>query len=327
MLTNSFSLIDISAQTTPTQLNELHTANTTRPRKVPIVSLRTAQQYFQGRMDGLDIAVKESVYDGLRNGNKIDPIVVFGSAEEPVVVDGHHRLAALRGWFHDKPNKTTNVVWVDGGIEDAMYQTFSLNQATSKAYSQKDRMQQGWCSLCMSAAMGTLFKDDGKGTFIASIKQHQRGFIVSDRSAKNLRGQMLRLLRHLKFDLSKLQKELANGLSSLQDARWPFGVREAIDCFINGEELHVVTVDFDEDALIQEMKLRLYKAINPAWLSNNYNFAKLNTAFLSLLSNEATGDLYEQVAWVVDDEDFKETIQRDIAADKASWSLEDHFDF
>ena len=75
------------------------------------------------------------------------------------------------------------------------------------------------------------------------------------------------------------------------------------------------------------MKLRLYKAINPAWLSNNYNFAKLNTAFLSLLSNEATGDLYEQVAWVVDDEDFKETIQRDIAADKASWGLDDNFDF
>ena len=71
-------------------------------------------------------------------------------------------------------------------------------------------------------------------------------------------------------------------------SRWPFGVREAIDCFISGEELHVVTVDFDEDALIQEMKLRLYKAINPAWLSNQYNFAKLNTAFLSLLSNEAT---------------------------------------
>ena len=327
MLTNSFSLIDISAQTTPTQLNELHTANTTRPRKVPIVSLRTAQQYFQGRMDGLDIAVKESVYDGLRNGNKIDPIVVFGSAEEPVVVDGHHRLAALRGWFHDKPNKTTNVVWVDGGIEDAMYQTFSLNQATSKAYSQKDRMQQGWCSLCISAAMGTLFKDDGKGTFIASIKQHQRGFIVSDRSAKNLRGQMLRLLRHLEFDLSKLQKELANDLSSLLDSRWPFGVREAIDCFISGEELHVVTVDFDEDALIQEMKLRLYKAMNPAWLSNQYNFAKLNTAFLSLLSNVATANLYEQVAWVVDDEDFKENIHRDIAADKASWGLDDNFNF
>ena len=60
---------------------------------------------------------------------------------------------------------------------------------------------------------------------------------------------------------------------------------------------------------------------------NNYNFAKLNTAFLSLLSNEATGDLYEQVACVVDDEDFKETIQRDIAADKASWGLDDNFDF
>ena len=116
MQDNPTTFIDISSQTTPTQLNELHTANTTRPPKVPITSLRTAQRYFQGRMDGLDVAVKESIYDGLRNNNKIEPIVVFGSAEEPVVVDGHHRLAALRGWFHDKPNKTTNVVWVDGGI-------------------------------------------------------------------------------------------------------------------------------------------------------------------------------------------------------------------
>ena len=101
MQDNPPTFIDISDQMTPTRLNELHTANTTRPRKVPIVSLRTAQRYFQGRMDGLDVAVKESIYDGLRNNNKIEPIVVFGSADEPVVVDGHHRLAALRGWFHD----------------------------------------------------------------------------------------------------------------------------------------------------------------------------------------------------------------------------------
>ena len=326
MLTNPFTLIDISNQTTPTQLNELHAANTARPRTVPIASLRTAQRYFQGRMDGLDVAVKESIYDGLRNNNKIDPIVVFGSADEPVVVDGHHRLAALRGWFHDKLDRKTNVVWIDGDIEDAMDQSFTRNQATSKAYSQKDRMQQGWRTLCIRASMGKLFKDDGKGTFISTIKQHQRAFIISDRSAKNLRGQMLRLLRHLEFDLNKLQEELSNDLSNLQDARWPLGVREAIDCFISGEELHVATVDFDEDALMQEMKLRLYKAINPAWLSNQYNFAKLNGAFLSLLSNEATADLYEQVAWVVDDEEFKETIQRDIEADKASWGLDDNFD-
>jgi hypothetical protein len=327
MFENPLSLIDISNQTTPTQLNELHTANTTRPHKVPIASLRTAQRYFQGRMDGLDVAVKESIYDGLRNNNKIDPIVVFGSADEPVVVDGHHRLAALRGWFHEKLDRKTDVVWVEGDIEDAMDQSFTRNQATSKAYSQKDRMQHGWRALCIRASMGKLFKDDGKGTFISTIKQHQRAFIISDRSAKNLRGQMLRLLRHLEFDLNKLQEELSNDLSKLQDVRWPLGVREAIDCFISGEDLDVATVDFDEDALMQEMKLRLYKAINPAWLSNQYNFAKLNGAFLSLLSNEATADLYEQVAWVVDDEDFKETIHRDIAADKASWGLDDNFDF
>ena len=327
MRNNPFIFIDISEKTTPTQLNELHTANTTRPRKVPISSLRTAQRYFQGRMDGLDVAVKESLYDGLRNNNKIDPIVVFGSADEPVVVDGHHRLAALRGWFHDKLDRKTNVVWVDGDIEDAMYQTFSLNQATSKAYSQKDRMQHGWCSLCMSAAMGTLFKDDGKGTFTASIKQHQRAFIISDRSAKNLRGQMLRLLRHLEFDLGNLKEELSSNLKYLQDARWPYGVREAIDCFISGEEPDVDTVPFDEDALIQEMKERIHGVLNPAWLSNQYNFAKLNTAFLSLLSNQATANMYEQVAWVIDDDEFRENIQRDIEADKASWGLDDNPDF
>ena len=324
---NPFTFIDISEKTTPTQLNELHTANTTRPRKVPISSLRTAQRFFQGRMDGLDIAVKESLYDGLRNNNKIDPIVVFGSADEPVVVDGHHRLAALRGWFHEKLDRKTNVVWVNGDIEDAMDQSFTRNQATSKAYSQKDRMQHGWRTLCIRASMGKLFKDDGKGTFISTIKQHQRAFIISDRSAKNLRGQMLRLLRHLEFDLSKLQEELSNDLSTLQDARWPYGVREAIDCFISGEALDVDTVPFDEDALIQEMKERIHSVLNPAWLSRYCNAPKLNQAFLSLLSNQATANMYEQVAWVVDDDEFKESIQRDIAADKAAWGLDECFDF
>jgi len=170
----------------------------------------------------------------------------------------------------------------------------------------------------MSAAIGMLFKDDGKGTFIASIKHHQRSFIISDRSAKNLRGEMLRLLRHLKFDVSKLQEELSNDLNMLRDAKWPRGVEEAIDCFISGEDIDVDMVDFDEDGLIQEMKQRLCDAMNPAWLSKYCNGPKLNTAFLSLLNNAATADLYEQVAWVVDDEDFKETIHRDIAADKAS---------
>jgi len=73
-------------------------------------------------------------------------------------------------------------------------------------------MQQGWCSLCISAARGTLFKDEDKGTFLASIKQHQRGFIVSEKSAKNLRGQMLKLLRHFEFDLGSLKEELSSNL-------------------------------------------------------------------------------------------------------------------
>ena len=75
------------------------------------------------------------------------------------------------------------------------------------------------------------------------------------------------------------------------------------------------------------MKERIHGVLNPAWLSNQYNFAKLNTAFLSLLSNQATANMYEQVAWVIDDDEFRENIQRDIEADKASWGLDDNPDF
>ena len=73
------------------------------------------------------------------------------------------------------------------------------------------------------------------------------------------------------------------------------------------------------------MKERLFKATHPEWRSNIYNAGNLNTAYLSLLSNYAKQDLYEQLRWdlaedfieAVDDEveELRETEKQDVERD------------
>ena len=73
------------------------------------------------------------------------------------------------------------------------------------------------------------------------------------------------------------------------------------------------------------MKERLFKATHPEWRSNIYNVGNLNAAYLSLLSNYAKIDLYEQLRWdlaedfieAVDDEveELRETEKQDVERD------------
>ena len=83
----------------------------------------TATEYFQGRLTGLKQDTKEAIRDGVIHGHKIPPLLVFGSVEKPVVVDGHHRLAVYREMQRSNQQKVV-VEWVDGDFQTAQGDTF-----------------------------------------------------------------------------------------------------------------------------------------------------------------------------------------------------------
>lgn len=306
-----YELLDVSIYISPAELDEAHAADTKKPRKVLLSSVRTAKSFFQGRIYGLDQGVKESIRDGIKNGKAIDPIVVFGSAEHPVVVDGHHRFEVFREKHGSDPSFKIDVQWIKGDFTDAQRVSFSANQATTKSLSTKDRMQHAWRTICLQAALGKLFNDDNYGNYTAKVKEHEQLFGVGNRSTKSIRGQMRRLLEHLGNDPKALQKELSNSLNGLSDAQWPGGVKYAVDRFILGENPSVELDDHEEDDQLTIMKERLFKAIYSEWRSNIHNAENLNTAYLSQLSNYAKKDLYEQLRWELD-EDFMRDVDDEV---------------
>ena len=311
MTFDTYGLLDISRDISPAELDEAHAADTKKPRKVLLSSIHTAKSFFQGRIYGLDQGVKESIRDGIKNGKDIDPIVVFGSAEHPVVVDGHHRFEVFREKHGRDPSFKIDVHWIKGDFTDAQRVSFSANQATTKSLSTKDRMQHAWRTICLQATLGKLFDDDGHGNYTAKVKEHEQLFGVGNRSTKSIRGQMRRLLGHLGNNPKVLQKELSNSLNGLSDAQWPGGVKYAIDRFILGEIPDVKLDDHEEDDQLTIMKERLFKAMHPEWRSNIHNAGNLNAAFLSLLSNYAKQDLYEQLSWDLD-EDFMRDVDDEV---------------
>ena len=78
----------------PEKLEALHVKNQSRPSSVRLSALRTAKCLFQPRETERWDTIN-AVKDGIKRGNTIPPLLVYGSARQPIVVDGHHRLAAF----------------------------------------------------------------------------------------------------------------------------------------------------------------------------------------------------------------------------------------
>ena len=107
----------------PEKLEAVHIKNQSRPSSVRLSALRTAKCLFQPR-EAERWDTINAVKDGIKRGNTIPPLLVYGSARQPIVVDGHHRLAAFYEVYSQE--QLIEVHWADDW-DHAVYATVHEN--------------------------------------------------------------------------------------------------------------------------------------------------------------------------------------------------------
>lgn len=291
---------DIS-EISPAVLSKLHAENTERPRKVLLSSIHTATDHFQARLTGLLQDTKEAIRDGITHKHKLPPILVIGSVNQPVVVDGHHRLQVYRE-MQTQPNQKVAVEWVDGDFQTAQRDVLKRNRAASKHLGTDERTTWAWHSLCEDAAAGKLFVDDGTGTFAETVNEMMTTFTLKKRATQNLRREIKSLFAHLKFNQEELIKVLSNELSDLKKKRWMYPVRQTLQDYYDGVERPLPDMKDQEERMVCEIMERWNKYMKPGWLTEPKYSDAVSEAIERMSSNHTKSIMFQHFFGVVSED-------------------------
>ena len=180
-----------------TELEALHKANAKRPTQVPLSALRTATQYFQAKdgvcrgdiVQSLCTSFSRAPETTLRG---LEPLFVFGSEDEPIIVDGHHRLEALHYFFQEtEGDPKVNVQWIEGGYLDAQRSVISSNSIARTNLTPKQRTQQAWQQHVLLLKQGVLlenWRSNARGNWRFTKEQAKEIFEVSLGSINKMRS-------------------------------------------------------------------------------------------------------------------------------------------
>ena len=91
----------------------------------------------------------------------IPPLTVFGSAKEPVVIDGHHRLLAYREALNE--DHEIAVEWFEGDYNDAITATLTLNDEPKRCVYAAEKLTFIWRWMVRLLKSGALWDDEGSG--------------------------------------------------------------------------------------------------------------------------------------------------------------------
>ncbi len=180
-----------------TELEALHQANTTRPPQAPLSALRTATQYFQAKDGVIRGDIVQSLCTSLSRAPEttlrdLEPLFVFGSEHEPIIVDGHHRLEALHYFFQDtEGDPKVNVQWIEGGYLDAQRSVISKNRIARSNLTPKQQTQQAWQQHVLLLKQGVLLEDwksTSRSNWYFTKEQAKEIFEVSLGSINKMRG-------------------------------------------------------------------------------------------------------------------------------------------
>ena len=300
-------IVDISG-ISPALLSQRHSENTERPRKVLLSSICTATDHFQARLTGLLQDTKEAIRDGIIHKHKLPPILVIGSANQPVVVDGHHRLQVYRE-MQTQPNQKVAVAWVDGDFQTAQREVFKRNRAASKHLGTDERTTFAWNYLCKEAAAGTLFVDDGAGTFAETVNEMMTTFSLKKRATQNLRREIKGLFAHLKFNQKELTKVLSSELSDLKKKRWMYPVRQTLLDYYDGVERPLPNMKDEEERVVCEIMERWNKHMKPGWLTEPKYSDAVSEAIERMSSNHTKSIMFEHFFSVVSEETLEAALE------------------
>ena len=180
-----------------TELEALHYANTTRPTQVPLSALRTATQYFQAKDGIIRGDIVQSLCTSLSRAPEatlrdLEPLQVFGSEQEPIIVDGHHRLEALRYFFQEiGGDPKVNVQWIEGGYLEAQRSVVSKNSIARTNLTPRQLTQLAWQQHVLLLKEGVLLEDwrsNARSNWKFTKDQAKEIFDVSLGSINKMRG-------------------------------------------------------------------------------------------------------------------------------------------
>ena len=184
------------------QLIEAFENNPSRPSTVPLGSLYATMHHFQARQDyWLYRDTVDALVEALTANPKhpIEPLVVFGDPVSPVVVDGHHRLAAYRkaiGTAKGISEKTKVKVRWAKSWDDAQRIVVADNTVEQKALSQSEKVQNAWRKVVGDLIAGVLWDTERQRWSPKYSKAQQATFYgVSPETIANMRRVLMRVRR------------------------------------------------------------------------------------------------------------------------------------
>ena len=246
MLTNYNFAPDISATVSVFQMEHAHENNTARPTKVPLGSIVTAQEHFQPKLKTINqphnttlVKLKEVIRDGRREN--IPALVVYGSEDQPIIVDGHHRLLAYRDQLSE--DTEVSVEWFDGTYIEATAACLSLNDESKRCVYHSEKLSHIWRAMARLARDGALWDADGSWLPEHSQQRMAQRFAPTSKSTiKNMRRKLTQLRDEFPLMTSGMAQEyrgdfyafIADDPVNLAYATWPKDVDARIDLVRGG---------------------------------------------------------------------------------------------
>lgn len=298
----------------PEKLEAVHIKNQSRPSSVRLSALRTAKCLFQPRETERWDTIN-AVKDGIKRGNTIPPLLVYGSARQPIVVDGHHRLAA----FHEvyPQEQLIEVLWAEDW-DHAVHATVHENQVNQAAVTDRERTRYAWRHLMLDAKRGQLLAD---GDWKLSKAETAQRHLISVAQVGNFRKELnrleaaleasqnhplvQRLRRQLSFNLDLEVVDFAtfmrNDPLGLTDTQWSRGANWCIEGFIEGASSSTsVSADEVERQKVNEVKQKLTAALGfDRWAAMG-NEAVLSQAIIEVLPSGKREVVWEAMAGELD---------------------------
>ena len=111
-----------------------------RPAVLPEHILRTSEDRFQPRR-GLDERHVGVLRRAIRGGDPLAPVLVWEEAGKPVVLDGHHRVAAYAA---EDPSTSISVRWYEGDEGSALAEAVAANRHDTLSRTPSEKRDAAW---------------------------------------------------------------------------------------------------------------------------------------------------------------------------------------
>ncbi|MBB24358.1 MAG: hypothetical protein CME02_02375 [Geminicoccus sp.] len=307
-LANYNSAPDISHLVSVFHMETAHKANSERPQRVPLGSIVTAQMHFQPKLQTIAqphnttlLKLKEVIRTG--RAETIPALVVFGSADQPIIVDGHHRLLAYRDQLSE--DAEVLVEWFEGDYIAATAACLSLNDESRRCVYHTEKMSHIWRSLVRFAKDGALWDADGNWLPEHSkTEMTQRYAPTSASTIKTMRRRLTQLrdgfpemnsgwVKRYNGDFNAF---IADDPVDLAHATWPKNVDARISVIEgSGPRRSVDRGAFDADTRTQQIAAAMTRGCGKDVFANQHNAELIAGALIQLNSEDKIGVIADQL--------------------------------